>query len=295
MIVVTAASGALGRLVIDQLTARCPADRVVAAVRDPGKAAELSARGIRVRIGDYDAPATLRDAFEGADRLLLISSPELDPTRRADQHRAAIDAARQAGVGSIVYTSFLGADTQADGMTAAHHTTERALSVSGLPHTVLRHPFYSEAFLNESLRTAVASGHLADGTGGRGLNTALRSDLAEAAARVLTEDGHLGRAYDFTGSLWDYGQLAKALSRLSGRPVVTRDRPDRAPGAQGWLEDQVRTGALEQQTDDLLDVLGHPATPLDQAVSTILTPPLTPQPPSAPTRARHQGPHIDLA
>lgn len=276
MIVISAASGAFGRLVIDQLLTRCPPARVVAAVRDPGKATDLAARGIQVRVGDYNVPATLSDAFKGADRLLLISSPELHPTRRAEQHRAAIDAARSAGVGSIVYTSFLGADTQADGVTAAHHTTERILAASGLPHLVLRHPFYSEAFLNESLRTAVASGQLVDGTGGRGLNTALRADLAEAAARVLTEDAHLGRAYDFTGSLWTYSQLADALSRVSGRSVVTRDRLDRASGAQGWLEDQVRAGALERQTDDLQNVLGRPTTTLDQAVKAIITRPALP-------------------
>ncbi|MFJ4152763.1 NAD(P)H-binding protein [Streptomyces galbus] len=272
MIVVSAASGAFGRLVIERLLERCPAESVTAAVRDPGKAADLAARGVMIFTGDYDAPKTLRTAFEGADRLLLISSPELDPARRTAQHRAAIDAARDAGVGSIVYTSFLGAGTQADGVTAAHHATERHLAASGLSHTLLRHPFYSEAFLNPGLCDAVASGELADGTGGRGINTALRRDLAEAAARVLAEDGHLGRAYDFTGSLWTYEDLADSLSRLSGRPVVRRDRPDRAPGAQGWLEEQICSGALEQQTDDLPQVLGRPATTLDEAVAAVLTP-----------------------
>ncbi|MFK4122046.1 NAD(P)H-binding protein [Streptomyces longwoodensis] len=272
MIVVSAASGAFGRLVIDRLLERCPADQVTAAVRDPGKAADLADRGVTIRTADYDVPKTLRTAFESASRLLLISSPELDPVRRAAQHRAAVDAARDAEVGSIVYTSFLGAGTQADGVTAAHHATERHLAASGLPHTLLRHPFYSEAFLHPGLRDAVASGELADGTGGRGINTALRRDLAEAAARVLTEDGHLGRAYDFTGSLWTYEDLAHALSRSGGRPVVRRDRPDRAPGARGWLEEQVRSGALEQQTGDLPQVLGRPATTLDEAVAAVLAP-----------------------
>ncbi|MFE6488159.1 NAD(P)H-binding protein [Streptomyces sp. NPDC057757] len=271
MIVLSAASGAFGRLVIDQLLARCPADRVVAAVRDPRRAADLTARGVQVRLGDYDDPATLRAAFTGAERLLLISSPELETAHRVGQHKAAVDAALAAGVGSIVYTSFLDADTQPEGVTAAHHATERHLLASGMPHTLLRHPFYSEAFLNPGLRAAVASGELADGTGGRGVNTALRGDLAEAAARVLTEDSLLGRAYDFTGALWTYDQLAHALSRASGRPVVRRDRHDRAPGAQGWLEEQVRSGALERQTDDLPNVLGHPPTTLDQAVTAILT------------------------
>nr|WP_253267627.1 NAD(P)H-binding protein [Streptomyces asoensis] len=99
MIVVSAASGAFGRLVIDRRLARRPADRIVAAVRHPDGAADLAARGVEVRLDDYDAPATLRTAFEGADRLLLISSPELDSARRAGQHRAAVEAACDAGVG----------------------------------------------------------------------------------------------------------------------------------------------------------------------------------------------------
>ncbi|TDC74325.1 NAD(P)H-binding protein [Streptomyces hainanensis] len=270
MIVVSAASGAFGRLVVDGLLARVPADRVAAAVRDPARVADLAARGVRVRHGDYDDPAGLRAAFAGADRLLLISSPELDPARRAAQHRAAIEAARDAGVGSLAYTSFLGADTRPDGVTAAHHATEGLLRASGLPHTLLRHPFYSEAFLNPGLRAAVAAGELPDGTGGRRLNTAFRRDLAEAAVRVLTEDHHLGRAYDFTGEPWTHPRLAATLSRLAGTPVAHRPRAERAPGPQGWLEEQARSGALERVTDDLERVLGRPPTTLDEAVAGIL-------------------------
>ncbi|GHA70043.1 MULTISPECIES: NAD(P)H-binding protein [Streptomyces] len=269
MIAVSAASGAFGRLVVDHLLARCPAEEVVVAVRAPDRVADLAARGVQVRRGDYDVPDTLRAAFKNADRLLLISSPELDCARRIRQHQAAIEAARAAGVGAVVYTSFLDADTQAEGVTEAHHATERALQASGLPHTLLRHPFYSEAFLNSGLRAAVVSGALDDATGGRGINTASRSDLAEAAARVLTEDGHLGRAYDFTGILWTYLQLAQVLTRVCGTTVLHRVRDSPTPGAQGWLENQVRRGVLERQTDDLHRVLGHLPTTLDQAVAEI--------------------------
>ncbi|MFF3313047.1 NAD(P)H-binding protein [Streptomyces sp. NPDC002952] len=273
MIAVSAASGAFGRLVVDHLLARCPAEEVVVAVRAPDRVADLAARGVQVRRGDYDVPDTLRTAFENADRLLLISSPELDSARRIRQHQGAIEAARAVGVGAVVYTSFLDADTQAEGITEAHHATERALRASGLPHTLLRHPFYSEAFLNSGLHAAVASGALDDATGARGINTASRADLAEAAARVLTEEGHLGRAYDFTGTSWTYPQLAQVLTRVSGTPVLHRVRDSLTTGAQGWLEAQVRGGVLERQTDDLHRVLGHPPTTLDRAVADILARP----------------------
>ncbi len=270
MIVVSAASGALGRLVVDRLLTRHPAGRVAAAVRRPDGAADLAARGVAVRHADYDEPATLRTAFEGADRLLLISSPELDPARRTAQHRAAVDAARASGAGTVVYTSFLGADGEPDALTAAHHATEQALQAGGLTYTLLRHPFYTEAFVNPGLRAAVTSGELLDGTKGRGLNTATRADLAEAAARVLTEDHHAGRAYDFTGTLWTFPRLAEALTRISGIPVAHRERSEPAEGVQGWLESRVAAGALERQTDDLATVLGHPPTSLDQAVAALL-------------------------
>ncbi|MER6952227.1 NAD(P)H-binding protein [Nonomuraea sp. NPDC000554] len=241
MIVISAASGAFGRLVIDNLRTR---GDVVAVVRDPERAPE----GVPVRRGDYDDPASLRVAFEGAGRLLLISSPELDSARRIGQHLAAVAAAKDVGVGAIVFTSFLGADTAATGMTEAYLATERAILDSGLPYTLLRHPFYSDAFVPQ-----VSDGAITSSTGGRGLNTAFRSDLAVAAANVLTGEGHLGQAYDFTGPLWSYPEVATALG------VTYRELPDADPGPMSWISAQVRAGALERQTPDLERVLGRPA------------------------------------
>ncbi|MGW0447460.1 NAD(P)H-binding protein, partial [Streptosporangium sandarakinum] len=226
MIAVSAASGALGRLVIAHLRTRA---EVVAVVRDPGRAPE----GVPVRRGDYDDPASLREAFDGIDRLLLISSPELDTARRIGQHLAAVAAAKDAGVGAVVFTSFLGADTAATGLTEAYHATERAVLGSGLPYTILRHPFYGDPFVPR-----VSGGELTASTGGRGLNTAFRSDLAEAAANVLTGEGHLGRAYDLTGPLWSHPEVAAALG------VPYREVPDAGPGAMSWINAQVRAGLL---------------------------------------------------
>ncbi|MET7460454.1 NAD(P)H-binding protein [Nonomuraea sp. NPDC005501] len=241
MIAVSAASGALGRLVIDRLRARV---EVVAVVRDPVRAPA----GVPVRRGDYDDPASLRAAFEGVERLLLISSPELDTPRRIAQHLAAVTAAADAGVGAIAFTSFLGADTAATGLTEAYHATEQAILATGLPYTFLRHPFYSDAFLPR-----VTGGELRSSTAGRGLNTAFRSDLAEAAANVLESRAHLGRAYDFTGPLWSHPEVAEALG------VAYREVPDTGPGPMSWINGRIRAGELERQTPDLEAVLGRPA------------------------------------
>ncbi|MEV4624282.1 NAD(P)H-binding protein [Asanoa sp. NPDC049573] len=262
MIVVCAASGALGRLVVSELQTR-GAD-VVAAVRDPARAPA----GVQARRGDYDDPASLRSALRGAERVLLVSSPELATERRIQQHRAVIEAATDNGVRAIAYTSFLGADRAGDPMNAAHHETEQAVARSGLAYTILRHPFYTDAFVNAGLAAAVASGRLESATGGRGLNTALRSDLAAAAATVLTSDEHLGRDYDLTGPLWTYPELAAALGAVSGKPVDYQEAA--VEGPMGFLMGLARAGALERQTDDLARLLGRPPVSLRAAVEQAL-------------------------
>ncbi|MFF5232969.1 NAD(P)H-binding protein [Dactylosporangium sp. NPDC000521] len=266
MIIISAANGALGRLVIDHLLTDHPALPVAAAVRDPARCADLAARGVDVRHGDYDDPSSLRAAFQGADRLLLISSPELDSDRRTRQHLNALDAAVASGVRAVAYTSFLGADRSGDGLNAAHHATERAIADSGLRSTILRNPFYTEAFVNPALRDTVT---LADGTGGRALNTAPRSDLAAAAASVLVDDAHLGKAYDLTGPLWTFQQLAATLTNLTGRQVDAVPADD-VPGPIGFLMHLAKAGLLERQTPDLEHLLGRPPTTLRQAAAAAL-------------------------
>jgi NAD(P)H dehydrogenase (quinone) len=265
MIVVLAATGELGRLVIDRLLGHVPPGEVVAAVRHPDRAGHVAARGVTVRHADYDDPSSMRSAFAGADRLLFISAP-MDARDRVVRHRSVVDAAREAEVGTIVYTSGLGADVSEDGLLGEHAATERAIVGSGLSATILRHPIYSDFFFHPGLREAMETGELTSSSAGRGLNTALRADLAEAAATVLTTDGHAGQVYDFTGPLWTYAQLATVLSSLAGRPVVSREQ-DEDEGVMTMIGAAVRHGAFERQTGDLDAVLGHPATSLEDAVA----------------------------
>jgi len=271
MIIVSAATGEFGRLVTDRLLDRVPAAEVAVAVRDARKADDLAARGVDVRVGDYDRPASLRFAFEGADRLLFISSPEVDSTRRMTQHRSVIRAARDAGVGTLAYTGALGADVSDEGGLADHHATERILIESGVPYIVLRHPIYSDFFINPGLRAVIESGELTSSTGGRGLNTATRADLAEAAAAVLTTTDHAGTGYNFTGHLWTYRQLAAVLTELGGRAVEYRE-VDGDEGIMAMIGPFVRSGAFERQTEDLERVLGRPAGTLEDAVAAALEP-----------------------
>lgn len=143
-IVVTGATGALGRLVVDALLATVPAAEVVALVRDKEKAATLAARGVELRIADYSAPETLAGAFGSGDRVLLISGSEVG--RRVAQHAAVIDAAKAAGVAQLAYTGILGGPDADFALADEHKATEQLILDSGLPYTFLRNGWYTENY-----------------------------------------------------------------------------------------------------------------------------------------------------
>jgi NAD(P)H dehydrogenase (quinone) len=158
-----------------------------------------------------------------------------------------------------------------EGVLGEHHATEQAVLASGIPATLLRHPIYSDFFIHPGLRDAIEAGELTSSTGSWALNTATRADLAEAAAVVLTGDGHAGRAYDFTGRLWTHPQLADVLTRVSGRTVTHREvtEDDGIVGVLG-LGPVIRSGGFEVQTPDLETVLGRPPSSLEDAVEAAL-------------------------
>jgi NAD(P)H dehydrogenase (quinone) len=183
MIVITGASGQLGRLVIAHLLETVPASQIIAAARDPKKLADLAAKGVQVRQADYAQPATLERAFEGAEKVLLISSSEVG--QRVAQHQAVIDAAKHAGVKLLGYTSVLHADTSALGLAEEHRQTEAALAGAGVPTVVLRNGWYHENY-TAGVAHAVANGaHFGSARDGR-ISSAARDDYAAAAAVVLT-------------------------------------------------------------------------------------------------------------
>ncbi|SBW10914.1 NAD(P)H:quinone oxidoreductase [uncultured Alphaproteobacteria bacterium] len=221
MIVVTGATGQLGRLVVSELLKTVPAAEVVALARDPHKAADL---GVAARQGDYADPASLEAAFAGADKLLLISSSEVG--QRVAQHRNAIAAAKRAGVKLIAYTSILHADSTPLGLGAEHRATEALLRDSGVPHVLLRNGWYTENYL-ASAPAAVAHGALLGAARDGRISSAARADYAAAAAAVLTGEGHAGRVYELAGDgSYTLADFAAELARASGKPVAYRDLPE---------------------------------------------------------------------
>ena len=284
MIVVTGATGQLGRLVIASLLGRVPAGEIVAAVRTPSKAADLAALGIAVREADYGRPDTLATAFAGASRVLLISSTSLG--RRVAEHQAVIDAAKAAGAGLLAYTSVLRADTSTLMVAPDHLATERHLEASGIPWTMLRNGWYLENH-TASLAAALQAGAVLGCAGEGRIAAAARADYAEAAAVVLSTPGHGGRTYELGGdSAFTLADLAAEVGRQSERDIVYRDLPEAdyrsflesvglpAPVAHlvADSDTKARHGELDTPSRDLSALIGRPTTPLSAAVAAALRP-----------------------
>ncbi|MEV0074372.1 MULTISPECIES: SDR family oxidoreductase [unclassified Amycolatopsis] len=228
MIIVTGANGKLGRLTVEHLLKRVPAERVGVSVRDPLKAQDLADRGVRVRQGSFDDPASLAHAFEGAEQLLLVS---LDRTGEecVTGHRTAIDAAVQAGVGRIVYTSQMGAAHKSLFQACRDHAeTEDLLHATGLPWTALRNGFYAASAL-QFLESARHTGDVALPADGPVAWTG-HDDLAEATAAILTDDGRFeGPTPPLTGpAALDFDASAEIAAQATGRAFTRTVVPDDA-------------------------------------------------------------------
>lgn len=281
-ILVTAASGHLGRLVVDALLDRGadPAE-VVASARDTSKLAELAARGIRTVELDYDRPETITPALESVDRMLLVSGSV--PGARVQGHRNVIDAAKAAGVAQLVYTSASKASTAEDfALAADHKATEEAIAASGVPAVILRNDWYTENYAADLARAA-STGVIASSAGDGRVASAPRADYADAAAVVLLDGGHLGEVYELAGdTAWNFDELAAAASEVVGREVayrrLTAEEHVAALQAAGLdagtaafvagIDDAIRRGILGDTDGTLSRLIGRPTTPLVDALRT---------------------------
>lgn len=226
MYAVTGATGQLGRLVVEALLTTIPANQIVAAARNPAKASDLASRGVIVREADYSRPETLGPALAGVEKVLLISSTEVEG--RLPRHGAVIDAAAQAGVSLIAYTSMLHADTSPARLAIEHLKTEELIAASELPAVILRNGWYAENHLM-ALPAALEHGAFVGAAKGGRFSSAARQDYAEAAARVLATDGHAGRTYELAADqAFTLAELAAEVSRQSGKTIVYNDLSEAA-------------------------------------------------------------------
>ena len=221
-ILITGATGGLGRAVVENLLRTVSADQVSVLVRDPAKAADLQAQGVTIKQGDYTDYASLTQAFAGIDKLFLVSGN--DVLNRVPQHTNVIKAAVQAGVKHLVYTSFQRKTEDGSSAVAfvaeAHLATEQLLKESGLTYTILKNALYLDIlplFMGpQVLETGTI--YLPAGNG-RG-SYASRADMGAAGAAALTGTGHENKTYEIAANTtYSFEDIARILSDLSGKPI----------------------------------------------------------------------------
>jgi NAD(P)H dehydrogenase (quinone) len=279
-IIVTGATGRLGRLIVEALLRRgASPDQIVAVGRNVAKAADLGDRGIVVVPADYDDVDSLRRAVAGTDELMLVSG---SAAGKREQHRNVIDVAKDAGVGLIAYTSIAKADRSTLKLAADHRTTEQDITASGLPYVFLRNSWYLENYTSQ-LPTYLERGIIGAAGDGK-ISAATRADLAEAAAAVLTTGGHTNQVYELGGEGFTMTELAAEISRQTGKQVTYTDLPvDKyveVLAAAGTPEPEaeliadgdrgVARGDMHVEADDLQRLIGRRPTSLADAIRAAL-------------------------
>ncbi len=276
---VTGATGQLGRLVVEKLKEKTSVNNITALVRSPQKATDL---GVEVREFDYDQQEKLSVSLAGIDKLLLISGSEIG--QRTRQHTNVIEAAKNAGVKLIAYTSLLRADKSSLVLADEHVSTEEVLKQSGIPFVLLRHGWYTENYTS-SLADVIALGTLYGSSADGKISSATREDFAEGAATVLTTDGHEGKIYELAGDeSFTMIEYAAEISRQTGKdiPYVNLPVEEYAQAlakaglpnglAQFFAGTHVSTekGDLFDAGHQLSKLIGRPTTSLRKAISDVL-------------------------
>ncbi|WP_314412685.1 NAD(P)H-binding protein [Streptomyces kroppenstedtii] len=280
-IVVTGATGNLGRLVVEGLLEKVPADQVVAVVRNEEKAADLAARGVRLAVADYNAPETFDSVFSAGDRVLLVSGNEFAKGRVA-QHKVVLAAAKAAGVALLAYTSAPGTLTAA--LADDHRGTEAAILESGVTYTLLRNGWYNENY-TENLAPVLEHGAVVQAAGEGRLSAASRADYAAAAVAVLTGEGHENKTYELGGdTAFGFAEYAAAVARATGKEIVYKAVPAEtfkgiltgaglpAPFAEtlAGVDESIEKGELLVETGDLSRLTGRPTTPITESIAVAL-------------------------
>lgn len=280
-IVVTGATGHLGRHVVEQLLEKVPADQITAVVRTPEKAADFAARGVKIAVADYNAPETFDTLFAAGDKVLLISGNEFDKGR-VEQHKVVIEAAKAAGVALLAYTSAPGTLTAA--LADDHRGTEEALLASGLPYTLLRNGWYNENY-TENLAPALEYGAVVQAAGDGRVSSASRADYAAAAVAVLTGEGHENKTYELGGdTAWSFAEYAAAVGEQAGKEIAYTPvsveafagiltgagLPEPLAAILAGVDASIEQGELVVSTGDLSRLSGRPTTPIGESIAVAL-------------------------
>ncbi|TDL60862.1 SDR family oxidoreductase [Rhodococcus qingshengii] len=281
-ILVTGATGKLGSKVVESLLKSIPARELAVSVRNPEKAEGLRSRGVEVRHGDFDHPETLENAFKGIDRLLIISA-DGDNETRIRQHTNAVQAADHAGVKFIAYTSLANATESKNIMAPPHVATEAAIIKTGIPYSFLRNNWYLENEIG-SIQGAMAGAPWVTSAGEGKVGWALQQDYADAAAAVLVGSGHENTVYELSGPLLTQEELASALGNVLGKEVPVQQvsyekyaeimkglgLPDFVIPIVVGIQESIRNGSLEVESNDFKKILGRPVAPINESLTQLV-------------------------
>jgi NAD(P)H dehydrogenase (quinone) len=280
-VIVTAASGQLGTLVVEALLAR-GASEIIATSRNTSALSTFAERGVDVAALDYTKPETVTAVVKPGDTLVLISGTELG--QRAAQHSAVITAAKAAGVGRIIYTSAPNATTSALILAPEHKATEEFLVASGVPYTILRNGWYTENYVGQ-IANGREHGTITASVGHGRVASASRKDYAEAAAAAALDETLAGATLELSGDYaWDFNELAAAISQVIGTPVsfVSLSPEEHTAsltavgldaGTIGFivgLDANIRDGLLGNTSGELAALIGRPTTPLAEGLAATL-------------------------
>src|SRR6478672_63020 len=282
-LLVTGATGKFGGKVVETLLKTVPASQLAVSVRDPEKAEGLRARGVEVRQGDFDHPETLDSAFAGIDRLLIISA-DGDNDTRIRQHANAVAAAEHAGVKFIAYTSLANAQESKNLFASTHKATEAAIKKTGIPYSFLRNNWYLE---NEipSIQGVLAGAPWVTSAGNGKVGWTLQQDYAEAAAAVLSSNGHENTIYELSGKSLTQEEFVSLLGSVLGKEVTVQQVDDatyadimKNAGIPDFvipilvdIQKSIREGTLDFESNDFEKVLGRPVSPISEALSQIVS------------------------
>ncbi|WP_226035196.1 SDR family oxidoreductase [Aquibacillus saliphilus] len=282
-LLVTGATGKLGSKIVEMILKTVPANQLAVSVRDPEKATGLTDRGVDVRQGDFNQPETLDTAFANIDRLLIIST-DGENEIRIKQHTNAVEAAERAGVKFIAYTSIARAKESKNFLAPPHQVAEAAILKTGIPYSFLRNNWYLE---NEipTIEGVKAGAPWVTSAGNGKAGWAMQQDYAEAAANVLTGEGHENTIYELSGKLLSQEEFAATVGEVLGKEVEVQQVDDekyaeiiKGAGLPEFLipmlvniQKSIRVGTLEVENSDFETILGRPATTVKEGLIHLLT------------------------
>ncbi|WP_326761621.1 SDR family oxidoreductase [Streptomyces phaeochromogenes] len=248
-ILLTGASGGFGRRAVELLLDRLPAHELILMTRTPEKLADFAARGADIRYGDFDDYESLKSAFTGADKVLLISASKVGS--RIPQHTNAINAARAADVRHVVYTSYIGKGPDNPSLAVGdHRSTEDLLRESGMTWTVLRNAQYTDALVEAGARVPLRTGRWLSSTGSGRMPLVTRDDCVDSAVEVLSTPGHEDVIYEITGpELLTYREVAETIAEVAERPIEYLDVDEEAMYAHFDSMGIPRVAVADQSVD----------------------------------------------